>query len=142
MRLQGLFVLLWKHNVRIDYLGSETEENLINYYEEYAERPYYCGWWDYVSRNQIKWNGGYVIGGGYMPEMSQLEKLVRLTAFARDIMSNFPEGGVDGFELQEFGVKHKLLEPVEVTESCGEHCVCADYGDFPVTCYKRTELIT
>lgn len=142
MRRQGLFVLLWKNHFHVDHLGYETDENLIQYYEELADRPYYRGWWDYVSQNQIKWKGGYVYGGGYMPEMGQTEKLIRLTMFAKDIMENWPDGGVEGDELQELAVKHKLLTPVEVYESCGENCACADYGNFPVTCYKRTELIT
>jgi len=67
----------------------------------------------------------------------------RLRSFAQDIMRSWPEGDVDGADLQEMAKKHGLLTPVEVTEPCGEDgaCNCAAYGGFPMTCYRKTPLL-
>lgn len=74
-----------------------------------------------------------------------LKELVRelalLRTFAQRIMTNWPEGGVDGGELQDTAVDCGLLEPNEVSEPCGENCRCAEYGDFPVTCYRPTTAL-
>lgn len=65
-----------------------------------------------------------------------------LRAFAQDIMSSWPEGGLDGGDIQDLAVKHGLLAPVTVTEPCGENCCCAEYADFPQQCFRRTALLT
>lgn len=68
-----------------------------------------------------------------------------LLAFARDILAFWPEGGLDGDELQEAAVKHGLLVPETRYAPCGEEgtCSCADYAtpeEFAagVTCYRRS----
>lgn len=71
-----------------------------------------------------------------------------LRAFANDILKAWPEGDVDGGELQDAAFRHGLLrvkDPAPTT-SCGEGCTCADYFDEDewaagVTCYERTELL-
>lgn len=68
----------------------------------------------------------------------------KLLAFARDILEAWPDGGVDGGELQELAEKHRLLIPTERAEPCGEYCVCAArYGlvEFPLTCYRRADFL-
>jgi hypothetical protein len=40
----------------------------------------------------------------------------KLRAFAQDIMRAWPEGDVDGGELQEAALRHGLLEPSEPTQ--------------------------
>jgi len=70
--------------------------------------------------------------------MTDLEKL---RGFANRIMQSHPYGDVDGAELQEAAVEFELLEPVMATEPCGEGCNCAECGDFPQTCYRRTALL-
>lgn len=68
----------------------------------------------------------------------------RLLAFARDILESWPDGGIDGGELQELADKHGLLIPTERSEPCGEDCVCAaEYGlgEFPLTCYRRADFL-
>lgn len=69
-------------------------------------------------------------------------RLGALQAFARDVMTSWPEGDVDGGALQDYAEKHGLIVPQEAIESCGDDCVCADYGQFPMTCYRKTELLT
>lgn len=64
-----------------------------------------------------------------------------LRAFAQAILRDFPEGAPDCFGIQDLAVEHGLLEGVEATESCGDDCWCAEYGGFPMTCYRRTELL-
>lgn len=65
----------------------------------------------------------------------------RLRAFAQEAVNALPEFGLDGGELQDLAVKHRLLKPEERTEPCCEEaCICAEYG-FPTTCYRKTELL-
>src|SRR6185437_12473237 len=59
----------------------------------------------------------------------------QVTEFAREILLN-RFGNWDGGDLQDLGVKHGLLVPIEATEPCGEACVCVEYDDFPQTCYR------
>lgn len=50
-------------------------------------------------------------------------------------------GTWDGGDLQDLADKVGLLTPVEVTESCGENCSCAGYGEFPMTCHKYSDTL-
>lgn len=71
-------------------------------------------------------------------------QLQQLRAFAQELLKDFPYGGaIEGWDLEALAVKHGLLLPTEVSEACGEACGCAAYGDgFPMTCNKRTALLT
>ena len=67
-----------------------------------------------------------------------------LLAFARDILAFWPEGGIEGDDLQEIAAKHGLLVPEARYAPCGEEgaCSCAEYAtpeEFAcgVTCYRR-----
>jgi hypothetical protein len=72
--------------------------------------------------------------------MSEINKL---RAFAQAILDDFPDSAPDGFEIQELAEQHGLLEPVEVTKPChDEFCSCAEVGDFPMQCYRKTKLLT
>lgn len=65
-----------------------------------------------------------------------------LRAFASAILDGFPDTAPDCFQIQDLAVEHGILKGHEVTESCGEYCWCAEYyGEWPATCYRRTELI-
>lgn len=76
-------------------------------------------------------------------EQSEIERLRgveadarRMKAFCREALDRFYEG--DG-TMQDMAERHGLLIPTEVTEPCGEGCVCAEYvstDEFPTTCYK------
>ena len=62
-----------------------------------------------------------------------------LAGFAEAIMRCWPEGDVDGGDLQEIAIKHGLLRPETRTELCEPECDCAgmfDGGD-EWTCYRR-----
>lgn len=65
------------------------------------------------------------------------ERFVALRAFARDIMRAWPEGGVDGGELQEAALRHGLLEPSEPTQEERDECGLEE-GD---AWYRKTELL-
>lgn len=68
----------------------------------------------------------------------------KLRAFAREMLHEWwSVSEFDGGDLQETALRHGLLEPVTVTEACGEHCGCAEMGnDFPTTCYRMTDVLT
>lgn len=70
----------------------------------------------------------------------------RLRDFARDVMSAWPHGDLDGGDLQDAAIKHGLLQPEQRTDRCGEVCYCADCllpdemaAGF--TCYRRVEWL-
>lgn len=46
------------------------------------------------------------------------------------------DGGVDGFELQDMAEAAGVLVRVTVDKPCGEHCACAEFGDFPQDCFR------
>lgn len=77
---------------------------------------------------------------------AQSLQVAALRAFVRDLfeLNDWPEGGdVDGFDLQELLVKHGILIEQTVTEPCNVgreeavNCSCAEFGDFPQTCYRK-----
>lgn len=70
-----------------------------------------------------------------------MDELTALRTFAQRVMANWPEGDVDGGDLQSIAVECGLLMPVDVTQPCGEGCNCAGYGDFPLTCFRPTALL-
>lgn len=64
------------------------------------------------------------------------EQHSKLAAFADSMLDEFWDSSLDAFDLQDFGVKSGLLVEVEAKEACGETCSCAEYGEFPQTCYR------
>lgn len=73
----------------------------------------------------------------------------KLRAFAQAIMESWPDGGIEGDDLQEIAVKHGMLTPEIRHEPCGEWCNCnsmncLDSDDWKdgVECYRRTALLT
>ena len=40
--------------------------------------------------------------------------------------------------MQKIGLRHGLLKEVIATKPCGKNCACAEVGDFPQTCYRKT----
>ena len=73
----------------------------------------------------------------------------QLRAFAQAIMESWPEGGIEGDDLQEIACRHGLLAPEIRHEPCGEWCNCnslngLDSNDWErgVECYRRTALLT
>lgn len=62
----------------------------------------------------------------------------QLKGFAHELIKVVFEGGsLDAGDLQEMALDYGLLRKVEVTESCGEGCRCAEYDNFPCNCYRR-----
>ena len=64
------------------------------------------------------------------------ERLRQLEAFAAEIMDEWWTGDLDGGSRQDIALKHGVLTETIVTESCGENCWCAEYDDFPQSCYR------
>lgn len=64
-----------------------------------------------------------------------------LREFAAYILAEFWEGPPDGDMIQDEAVRLGLLRGVTVTEPCGENCNCAEWDEFPMTCYRKTELV-
>lgn len=96
--------------------------------------------------------GGYITEHDMKSAAAELRRqhteIGQLRAFAVEIMSAWPEGGIDGAELESIAFRHGLLEPELKTEPCGEYCTCAsDYGLSPeewaagITCYRKTALL-
>lgn len=62
----------------------------------------------------------------------------RLAAFGAWAAHEFRAelGDVDGGSAQYAMQRCGVLVAVEVTEPCGEDCRCAEYGDWPMQCYR------
>lgn len=67
-------------------------------------------------------------------------EIERLRAFSADIMGAWPDGGIDGGDLQDIAVKNGLLITETRIKPCGVDCQCAYYG-FPTTCYRRVDWL-
>lgn len=68
----------------------------------------------------------------------------KLRAFALAVLNAADGGSLDGGDLQDIAVIHGVLEIVEMTAPCGEHCACAEYyGDdeIPFLRYRRSKLL-
>lgn len=50
-------------------------------------------------------------------------------AFALAVMEAWPDGGIEGPDLEELAAKHNLLVPVIRFAACGVGCTCADNVD-------------
>lgn len=67
-----------------------------------------------------------------------LTRYQKLEAFVTELLVMLRDG-IDGADVQDLAIKHEVLKPVTVYESCGESCQCAQvYDDIEegVTCYK------
>ena len=78
-----------------------------------------------------------------------VEENKNLRSFAQAIMKAWPDGGIEGDDLQEIAVKHGMLAPDIRHEPCGEWCQCNGIGGYGsddwrrgVECYRRTALLT
>lgn len=72
--------------------------------------------------------------------MTDLEKL---RGFANYLMETLPDLArtVDGGDIQDAAVEFGLLQAFEVSAPCGDACVCAEYGEFPHICYRKTAVL-
>jgi hypothetical protein len=73
-------------------------------------------------------------------EALEADKAV-LRQFARDVLDSDRRYSIDGADVESLAQKHGLLVDREVTEACGESCVCADYG-FPQSCLRFGPIIS
>jgi hypothetical protein len=76
-----------------------------------------------------------------------MTEIEQLRAFAQEIMDYWPEGGVDGDDLQNIAEKHGLIEPTIKYKQCSENCSCYGYvsnAEFKngIKCFVRTKLLT
>lgn len=71
------------------------------------------------------------------------EGLRRLAAFGAWAVGEFrcEIGDVDGASAQDAMERLGVLHPVTVAEPCGEPCRCADYGEFPIDCFRLDPLV-
>lgn len=66
----------------------------------------------------------------------------QLRTFAQKVMAFWPDGGIDGFDLQDIAGECGMLCSVQATEPCGRDCNCAsECGEWPVECFRRTPLL-
>ncbi len=95
---------------------------------------------------------GNVRAGDALAALNSLLRIAddreKLRAFAVAIMESWPDGGIEGDDLQETAVKHGMLAPEIRHEPCGEWCNCnagvdVDGGEWErgVECYRRTALL-
>lgn len=73
---------------------------------------------------------------------ARVRELEKCAAFVQWVRQEWHcDGDIDGGALQDALTDCGLLTPVEVTAPCDpETCQCAEYADFPVTCYRWSAL--
>lgn len=107
-------------------------------YHMFAEEPEHCA------------ASIYAVIASLWEARHQIQALIaerdKLLDFAIAIMRYWPEGDVDGGDLQDTAVKYGLLEPEHRTEPCAENgCKCReDYGfteGDEWDCYRHTALL-
>lgn len=74
------------------------------------------------------------------------DEVARLREFAQGCLDDWPDVGMDGFDMQNLAVKHGLLAAHTVTAPCGEACNCIEYHGLDgfsdgVVCYRKTALL-
>jgi hypothetical protein len=99
---------------------------------------------DYVIDKNGAWNTSHEALEWYRNALEeQRKRFESLREFAREIMACWPDGGIDGGELQEAAIKHGLLEERMMQGPCCHHCQCEETGiEFPEKCYFLAEWFT
>lgn len=62
-----------------------------------------------------------------------------LKGFASEILGIIWQYGssFDGEDIQELALKYNLIKAVTMTEPCCDECNCAEFTEFPTTCYRK-----
>ena len=68
--------------------------------------------------------------------LAEVLKLAQFGAWAAGELRGNLGGEIEGGYAQDAMERFGVLVKNEVTESCGEDCICVEYGEFPVDCYK------
>ena len=73
-------------------------------------------------------------------------ELAQLRGFAVDVMGAWPDGDIDGSDLQDMAVEHGLLTAATVHQPCAGPCGCVDYVsdeqfDAGVECYRKSQVL-
>lgn len=72
-------------------------------------------------------------------EVNPLLALAQLGKWTLDMRGESNCADLCGGDIQDKATQLGLLCAVTVTESCGDGCNCADYGDWPLQCYRMTD---
>lgn len=97
-----------------------------------------------MSERAVNKTGGWM--GGIGAQKNENEE--KLRAFAQEIMSHWPEDGIDGYDLQEIAIKHGLMiSQIRYSPCLLGGCSCSARAapasnSVVVTCFKETELLT
>ena len=60
-------------------------------------------------------------------------------AFADAVLQSVWDGcELDAAQIQGIAAEGGLIKLTTVTEPCCADCICADAGDFPTQCYRKT----
>lgn len=63
----------------------------------------------------------------------------RLEAFADELLQeSFDGNDTDGGTIQQIALNLELIKEYSATDRCGESCSCADDGEFPANCLRKT----
>ena len=73
-------------------------------------------------------------------------ELMQLRGFAADMMGSWPDGYLDGSDLQDSAAAHSLLTMELAHQPCGDSCACAEYTscaqfEAGVECYRKSKVL-
>ena len=105
-------------------------ENVSNtpYVTDYQLRPTHGGDW-------VRYDDHLTALAAAEQRIAELEQCAAFVQWVRQEWHH--DGDIDGGALQDALTERGLLTPTEVHAPCDpEACQCAEYGEFPVVCYR------
>lgn len=118
---------------RLERQVRERDEEIVRYREREA---------DIAKMLQVA-DGGQYRADWEAPIRRLAGERNSLRAFAQGALDALSEmGWTDEEAIHKLGVEHGLLVIAEVSGPCDEDCPCSEWGEFPTTCHRRTELLT
>ncbi|WP_321820749.1 MULTISPECIES: hypothetical protein [unclassified Burkholderia] len=109
-----------------------------------------CAAWDAfltgaVARKHLE----FVVASVAQPELHEqvteadFDRLKRFVGLVlKDHRNHGHPGDVDGGTLQAYAARCGLIEERRMEVPCSENCSCAEFGEFPTTCFFNTDLGT
>lgn len=70
-------------------------------------------------------------------DMSETDKITKLLHNLAKVCWDGCD--LDGGTLQDWLEEAGVIVPTEVKKPCSDNCNCADYADFPTTCFRLAE---
>jgi hypothetical protein len=98
---------------------------------------------DRVSRIEAREGKPHAIAQQALATTSLLtgDEQILLMRFAGCALAGWPECDIDQPDMQAYAQQAGLLSGEIINAPCGDHCGCADIGEWPMECMRPTPLL-